>query len=141
MKRRWFSLLLLAGAAHAGDDFSLSELNVSPTLTAMAGGDFTAETAMIGEGALRATGGDFTLEAAVTPLPITVVPGDVTVFIAVEGDNIVLTWPAGGDGDVLESTAALSDTPDWQPVQPAPTERRFVTSRARPAVFFRLRRP
>ena len=141
MKRHCFVLLLAAGTAHAEDTFTLSDLNVSPTLTAMVGGDFTAETTMVGEGTLRAAGGDFTLEAAVIPLPITVVPGDVTMFIAVEGDNVVLTWPASGDGCVLESVAALSNGHDWQPVQPAPKERRHVMSRAQPAVFFRLRRP
>ncbi len=132
---------ILIGSARAADDFTLSELKVTPRLTAMAGGDFTAETTMAGEGPLRASGGDFALEAAVTPLSVTIVPGDATVFLAVEGDTLVLTWPASGDGYVLESTAVLNDAPDWQSVQPAPTERRFVTPLAQPAVFFRLRRP
>jgi hypothetical protein len=141
VKQPWIALLLAAGAAHAQDPFTLSELKVTPTLTAMAGGDFTAEATLVGEGALRASGGDFALEATVTPLSVTIVPGDVAVFLAVEGDTLVLTWPASGEGYVLESVAALNDAPDWQPVQPAPTERRFVTPLSRPAVFFRLRRP
>jgi hypothetical protein len=141
MKRRWLALLLVAGAANAEDSFTVSELKVTPPLTAMAGGDFTAEATLVGEGALRASGGDFALEATVTPLSVTIVPVDVAVFLAVEGDTLVLTWSASGEGYVLESVAALNDAPEWQPVQPAPTERRFVTPLARPAVFFRLRRP
>jgi hypothetical protein len=141
VKLPWLVLLLAAGAAHAQDPFTLSELKITSPLTAMAGGDFTAEATLGGAGALRASGGDFALEATVTPLSVTIVPGDVAVFLTVEGDSLVLTWPASGEGYVLESVAALNDAPDWQPVQPAPTERRFVTPLARPAVFFRLRRP
>ncbi len=139
--RRWFVLCLAACAAHAQNTFTLSDLNASPTLTAMAGGDFTAETTMVGDGAIQAAGGDFTLDATVTSLPVTIEPGAVEVFLALEGENFVLTWPESGAGYLLESAVALSDATVWQPVQPAPTERRFVTPLAQPAVFFRLRRP
>lgn len=130
----------LGFAALAQSDLRLSHLNLSPQLTDMSGGDFVVETTF-GEGVLQRTGGDFALEAAVTPLSVALVPDDVTVFVAVEGDNLVLTWSASGDGYVLESAAALSGVPDWQQVQPPPTDRRFVTPLAQPAWFFRLRRP
>lgn len=131
----------LGSEALAQADFLLTDLDVSPRLTDMSGGDFAVETTTFGEELLEATGGDFTLEATVTPLSVTLVADDVTVFLVVEGENLVLTWPASGDGYVLESAAAQSDAPDWQPVQPSTTEHRFVTPLAQPARFFRLRRP
>jgi hypothetical protein len=140
MMRCWLALMLAACAAHAQPVFTLSDLNVSPPLTAMSGGDFTAEAGMAGDSAILAAGGDFALEGAVTPLSIAIVSRDIALFLAIEGDSLVLTWPDGGAGFVLESTIDLG-WGVWTPVQPAPTQRRFVTPLSQPAVFFRLRRP
>lgn len=129
----------LCGSALAQDLFTVSELSVEPALSDMSGGDFTTEALVLGDVAIMVEGGDFAMEATVTPLPITIVPGDIAVFLAVEGNNLVLTWPEGGAGFVLESTVALGGA--WMPVQPAPTQRRFVTPLSQPVVFFRLRRP
>lgn len=131
----------LCGSALAQDLFTVSDLSVKPALSDMAGGDFTTEALVLGDGAIVAEGGDFAMEATVTPLPITIVPGDIAVFLAVEGDNLVLAWPERGAGFILESTVALGADAGWQPVQPAPAQRRFVTPLSQPAVFYRLRRP
>ena len=131
----------LCGSALAQDAFTASDVSVSTSLTVMSGDDFTAESLILGDGAILAAGGDFALEATVTPLSVTILADKVEVFLAVEGDNLVLAWPESGAGYVLESTAALGDAPNWQPVSPGPAERRFVTPLTQPAVFFRLRRP
>jgi hypothetical protein len=66
--------------------------------------------------------------------------GDVTVSIAVEGNNLVLTWPEAAANFILESTVTLDAISGWKPVQPTPSQRRFVTPLKQSAVFFRLRR-
>lgn len=131
---------LLCASALAQDSFTVSDLTVSSPLTVMSGEDFVAESTLVGGSVIEATGGDFVMEAAVTPLSVDIMPGDVTVSLAVEGDNLVLTWPEAGANFILESTVALDAVSDWQPVQPTPSQRRFVTPLTQSAVFFRLRR-
>lgn len=131
---------LLCASALAQDSFTVSDLTLSSPLTVMSGEDFVAESTLADGSVIEATGGDFILEAAVTPLSVDIIPGDVTLSLAVEGENLVLTWPEAGANFVLESTLALDAVSDWQAVQPTPSQRRFVTPLTQSAVFFRLRR-
>jgi hypothetical protein len=52
----------------------------------------------------------------------------------------VLTWPEAAANFILESTVTLDAISGWKPVQPTPSQRRFVTPLKQSAVFFRLRR-
>ena len=131
---------LLCASALAQDSFTVSDLTLSSPITVMSGGDFVAESTLVGGSVIEATGGDFILGATVTPLSVDIMAGDVTVSIAVEGNNLVLTWPEAAANFILESTVTLDAISGWKPVQPTPSQRRFVTPLTQSAVFFRLRR-
>jgi hypothetical protein len=49
------------------------------------------------------------------------VPQDVTLSIAVDGDNILISWPAEAMDFVLQETDTLSN-PQWSPVTETPEE-------------------
>ena len=135
------AVLLCAGKNRAAEDYTLSDLSLTPPLPAMSGGGFTLEASVTGGGPIIAEGGGFRMEATVTPLPPVVVLGDAEVFITINGAEAVLTWTAAGAGYVLESTSALGDLSSWHPVEPPPAELRFVVPLQGSAQFFRLRRP
>ena len=122
-------------------DFTMSDLSISPRLTAMSGGDFAMEAPIIGDGEKSLQGGDYTMAFVVTPLPPVLSVGDTSVFIVITGADAVVTWTPGSVGFVLEATPSLGLDANWQPVNPAPTEPRFVAPLNGGPQFFRLRRP
>ncbi len=141
---RGFALLLalsLPVMARAQGGFTLVDLGVGPVLPPMTGEGFTMVVERVGDTPIAAQGGGFSLVAEVAQVAVFVMPGDVAVSIAIEGDAVVLTWSDAGEALVLETASALGGAPDWRPVFPAPAGRRFATPTAGGAVFFRLRAP
>ncbi len=135
------ALLSLVAQSRAQSEYTLSDLSITPALTAMTGEDFTLESPVIGDGAMSLAGDDFTMQVAITPLPPVLVVGDVEVFIALDNGTVVVTWTGTTDGYVLESSPVLGDAADWQPVTPAPTDQRYVAPAQGESWFFRLRHP
>lgn len=136
------AVILCLGEGRGEEPYTMSDLSIAPPLSAMSGGDFAISTPVVGDGPMIAEGGGFRMEVAVTPLPPPIVVlGDAEVFITVNGAEAVVTWTAAGTGYVLESTPALGELANWQPVSPAPTEPRFTAPLQGVAQFFRLRRP
>jgi hypothetical protein len=68
-------------------------------------------------------------------------PQDVTLSIAVDGDNILISWPAEATDFVLQETASLSN-PQWAPVTETPevVDGNFVVTQTLGTAdkFFRL---
>ena len=74
---------LCNATSRAQADFAMSDLSISPQLTAMSGGDFAMEAPVIGDGEKALQGGDYTMTFVVTPLPPVISIGDTSVFIVI----------------------------------------------------------
>ena len=135
------ALLGLVAQSRAQSEYTLSDLSITPALTAMTGEDFTLESPLIGDGEMSLAGDDFTMQVVITPLPPVLVVGDVEVFITFDNGTVVVTWTGTAGGYVLESSPVLGDAADWHAVTPAPTDQRYVAPAQGESWFFRLRHP
>ena len=132
---------LAALSLSAADGYQLSNPGTGTPAQTLAGGGYTATAAATPSAPAEVAGGAYQGSVGsvnVSPA-VAVVPGAATLFIARDGTNLVFTWT--DDGVVLESADNLNGTIHWQPVTPAPTEKRFATPADQPARFFRLRSP
>lgn len=99
---------------------------------AVAGGTGETSPALLTGGTYQVTGG---------LIGVAVVPGEVTLNLIVEGGLVTLMWPAETAGFVLETTPAVGEFADWQPVTPAPVGNTHAAPVDQPFRFFRLRKP
>jgi hypothetical protein len=128
----------LQSAPAVGGDFALSGAAVTGG-GASQGGEFTLG-GTAGEPATgEVAGGEFTLVGGL--IGVIVVPGDAGLELAHTADGEArLSWSADTAGLVLEFSAGLGPTANWQPVEPAPTGASHTVPFNQPARFFRLRR-
>lgn len=127
-----------AGAQSTGGDFVL---HGTPAIGGgeAGGGNFALSGQVTPAGGTPSSGGEFTLRGGA--IGLYVVPGEVKLTVTRDDrGDAVLTWPADGDGFVLEYTGTLGAEPQWQAVTPSPAGRRYVTPFDQPLRLFRLRR-
>ncbi len=113
------------GGVSAGGEYSL--------VGAVLGSGGGASEGLGGGGGYRLIGGVFSV---IRSGPV-VRP---TLRAVLTGDKLAeLTWDVDATGFVLEYSPVLGPDAVWQPVEPQPTGRSFVTPCQQPARFFRFR--
>ena len=140
--RAWALGLSLAATSVAdpsrGGNFALTAAVTSGGGRA-AGSGFALEGSAGQPSVQTSTGGNYQLSGGL--LGIIIVPGDVLLTIErLDTGEAKLSWPASATGYVLEFASQISEPPNWQPVEPAPTGNNFQTPLDQPLRFYRLHR-
>ena len=77
----------------------------------------------------------------VLSLETTPTPTGPVLAITADAQGVIITWPAEGNGFMLETTSQLGNPASWQPISPAPPGNSYRPPREGVARFYRLRSP
>jgi hypothetical protein len=106
----------------------------------MSGGTFRLTGYVASAGAETSSGEGFDLTCGLIGVYV-VTGGDVPLRVQLTPTGQARIWWAPGETDhQLESTPALGQGADWQPVSPAPSGNEYFTPPVEPARYFRLRK-
>ena len=136
-------LFALGIEAFAQADFLLTDLNLSPQLTAMSGGEYAIADSQLGVSLVDSAGGDFATELAATSISAAVVPttANTVLSIVLLDGSLVITVSETAPAGALEFTESLGNPGGWKRVVTPPSGRSYALPWIGPARFFRWGSP